>query len=122
MELELFSGVQQGEECGGVVLNNSPVQETITTTTATLISCPQQQNIVLDDGYGSSNSSPHSSGTVKVYLLTVVLLHVIGRVRILSDVNSCVATLQKSIDSNVSTCDWQGPYFVRCQQLCGNFT
>ncbi|XP_069676145.1 sodium-dependent noradrenaline transporter-like isoform X2 [Periplaneta americana] len=27
-----------------------------------MTSCLQQQNIVLDDGYGSSNSSPHSSG------------------------------------------------------------
>lgn len=53
---------QQGEECGGVALHNSPAQETIITATATMTSGPQQQNIVLDDGYGSSNSSPHSSG------------------------------------------------------------
>jgi hypothetical protein len=84
MELELFRAAQQGEECGGVALHNSPVQETITTATATMISCPQQQNIVLDDGYGSSNSSPHSSGTVQFNLLTVMLVHVIGTVRLLT--------------------------------------
>jgi len=67
MELDLFRASQQGEECGGVALHNSPAQETLITASATMTSCPQQQNIVLDDGYGSSNSSPHSSGTVKVY-------------------------------------------------------
>jgi hypothetical protein len=37
---------------------------------------------VLDDGYGSSNSSPHSSGTVQVYPW-LILVHVMVTVRMI---------------------------------------
>ncbi|GFG38932.1 hypothetical protein Cfor_10220 [Coptotermes formosanus] len=74
MELALFRAPQQEQECGGAVLHNSPAEETVTSATATMTSCPQQQNLVLDDGYGSSNSSPHSSGTVQICGLSLMCM------------------------------------------------
>jgi hypothetical protein len=67
MELALYPTTQQRQGCSGVVVENNPAEDATITTTATT-SCLQQQNIVLDDGYGSSNSSPHSSGTVKLVI------------------------------------------------------
>jgi hypothetical protein len=70
MELALYRTAQQQEGCSGAVVQNIPAEETNTTaamtTMTTMTSCPQQQNIILDDGYGSSNSSPHSSGIVRL--------------------------------------------------------
>jgi hypothetical protein len=63
MELALYPTTQQRQGCSGVVADTNPVGDATIPTAMT--SCLQQQNIVLDDGYGSSNSSPHSSGTVK---------------------------------------------------------
>jgi hypothetical protein len=65
MELALYRTSQQQQEgCSGEVVQNNPVEDTNTTAMTTMASYLQQQSIVLDDGYGSSNSSPHSSGTV----------------------------------------------------------
>jgi hypothetical protein len=90
MELALFRAAQQEEECGGVVLQNSPAQDTITTATTTMTSSLQQQNLTLDDGYGSSNSSPHSSGTVRIYRLSN--MHAILMVYVITNVISGVVT------------------------------
>jgi hypothetical protein len=74
MELALYPTTQR-QGCSGVVAESKPVGDSTISTTA--MTCLQQQNIVLDDGYGSSNSSPHSSGTVKleiVYVKSIVFI------------------------------------------------
>ncbi|XP_021918357.1 sodium-dependent noradrenaline transporter-like isoform X2 [Zootermopsis nevadensis] len=69
MELALYRSAQQQEGCSGAVVQNNPAEDTNTTSSmTTMTSCLQQQNIVLDDGYGSSNSSPHSSEDLQVQL------------------------------------------------------
>jgi hypothetical protein len=76
MELVLHPTTQQRQGCSVVMAENNPAEDSTVSTTA-MTSCLQQQNIVLDDGYGSSNSSPHSSGTVKlvIFPLSRMLFH-----------------------------------------------